>query len=61
MTTVRGVGGGGDWLKEGEGISSRRYMMDPWTWTMVCGLTMGGRGGLGGRGKMGKFGTTVIK
>ena len=41
-----------DWLKEGEGISQRIYKHDPWTWTMVRGLTVGVGGG--------KIGTTVI-
>ena len=30
-----------DWLKEGEGISVRTYMQDPWTWTTVWGLPKG--------------------
>ena len=29
--TMRGEEGGGDYLKEGEGISQRTYMNDPWT------------------------------
>ena len=40
LTAVRGVEGGGNWLKEDEGISQRTCMKDPWTWTMVWGLTM---------------------
>ena len=48
LTAVRGEGGGGDGLKEGEGISQRTYMHDPWTWTTVWGLTMEVGGGLGG-------------
>ena len=40
LTAVRGEEGGGDYLKEGEGISQRTYMKGPWTWTMVWGLTM---------------------
>ena len=56
------VGGMGKWQKEGEEISQRTYMNDPWTWTMVWGLTELVRGRLSGgvqRGK--KIGTTVIE
>ena len=42
LIAVRQDGGGGDWLKEGEGISQRPYMHDVWTWTTVWGLTVGG-------------------
>ena len=35
----RGERGGGDWFKEGEEISQRTYVNDPWTGTMVWGLT----------------------
>ena len=45
LTAVRGEGGGGDCLKEGEGISQRTYMHVPWTWTTVRRLTVGMRGG----------------
>ena len=41
LTAVRGEEGGGDYLKEGEGISQRTYMHDSWTWTTVWGLTVG--------------------
>ena len=34
--------------KEGEGISQRTCMNDPWTWTMVQGLTVGAGGGEAG-------------
>ena len=44
-------GGMRDWMKEGEGISQRTYMHDPWTWTTVWGLTVGLGGGLGGGGQ----------
>ena len=27
-------GRGGDWVKEGEGISQRTCIHDPWTWPM---------------------------
>ena len=40
--------GRGDWWKEGEGISQRTCMKDPWTWTMGWGWTVGAGGGLGG-------------
>ena len=57
MTAVRGEDGGEDCLKEGEGVSHRTYMKDPWTWTTVWGLTMEvGVGGLDGGGKGGKLG-----
>ena len=39
--------------KEGEGTSQRTCMNDPWTWTMVWGLTVGTRGRLDGRGQRG--------
>ena len=58
-TAVREEQGGGDCLKEGEGISQRTYMKGPWTWTMVWGLTMEVGGGLGGGGTGGKMRTTV--
>ena len=29
------VGGMGKWQKEGEEISQRTYMNDPWTWKTV--------------------------
>ena len=54
LTAVRGEGGGGDWLKEGEGPSQRPCMKDPWTWTTVWGLTIEVGGGLGGEGQRGK-------
>ena len=38
-------------MKEGEDISKRTYMNDPWTQTMVWGLTMEVEGELGGGGK----------
>ena len=47
--------GSGDWLKEGEGISQRTYMKDPWTETMEWGWTYGS----GGQVEGGKIGTTV--
>ena len=47
----------GDCLKEGEGISQRTHMKDPWTWTMVWGLTMEVRLNEGDQG--GKIGTTA--
>ena len=39
--------------------SKRIYMHDPWTWTMVWGLTEGVTG-LGGGGTGGITGTTII-
>ena len=33
--------GGELWWKEGEVTSQRTCMNDPWTWTMVWGLTVG--------------------
>ena len=47
-------------MKEVEGISQRTYMKDPWTQSMVWGLTMEVGGELGGGVKGGKFETTVI-
>ena len=49
LTAVEGKGGG-DRLKEGEGIRQRPYMKGPWKWTMVWVLTMEveGRQGRGG-------------
>ena len=44
---------GGDWIKEGEGISQRTYMHDPWTWTMGWGSPEGHGGGGGGGGQSG--------
>lgn len=31
---------GGDWLKEGEGVSQKTHMKDARTWTTVWGLSM---------------------
>ena len=31
LTAIRGEQGDGDYLKEGEGISQRTHMKDPWT------------------------------
>ena len=41
-------------MKEGEGISQRTYMRDPWTQTVVWGLPEGLWWGLGGGGRRGK-------
>ena len=42
----------GSGKKEGEGISQRTYMHDPWTWTTVWRWPEGGgEWGLGGGGK----------
>ena len=46
LTAVRGEERSGDRLKEGDGISQRTSMQDPWTWTMMWGLTVGVGGGL---------------
>ena len=54
MTAIRGEEEGGKGLKEGEGISQRIYIKDPWTWTMEV------RGGLSRLGQRGKIGTTVM-
>ena len=32
-------------MKEGEVISQRTYMHDPWSWTIMKGLPEGGDGG----------------
>ena len=47
--------GGWDWLKEGEGTRQRTYRHEPWTWTMVWGLTWE-QGGLEEGGQKGKLG-----
>ena len=47
LTIVRRDGEGGDLLKEGEGISQRTFMKDPWTQAVLWGLTMEVAGGLG--------------
>ena len=45
LRAARSVGGGGKWGKEGEGVSQRTCMNDPWAWTTGWGLTVGaGRG-----------------
>ena len=46
-------------MKEGEWISKKTCMKDPWTWTRVWGLPEG-VGVLGGGGERGKIETTVI-
>ena len=53
--------GDGDRLKEGEGISQRTYMHDPWTWTTVGGLAVRVGVGLSEGDRGGKIGTTVIE
>ena len=56
LTEVRGEEGGGECLKEGEGVRQGTYMKEPWTWTMGWGLTME----VGWRGAKGEIiGTTV--
>ena len=40
LAAIIGDGGGGDWLREGKGITQRTYILDPWTWTMVWGLNV---------------------
>ena len=46
MTTVRREDGGEEKeMKEGEGISQRTYMHDPWTRTTVWGLSEGAEAG----------------
>ena len=47
LTIVRRDGEGGDLVKEGEGISQRTFMKDPWTQAVLWGLTMEVAGGLG--------------
>ena len=37
-----------------EGTSQRTYMNDPWTWTMVWGLTVEAGGGMDRGGQRGK-------
>ena len=60
LTAIRGEEEGGKGLKEGEGISQRIYIKDPWTWTIVWGWTVEVRGGLSRLGQRGKIGTTVM-
>ena len=43
-----------DGLKEGERISQRTCMKDPWTWTMVRGLIMEVQGRLARGGRKGE-------
>ena len=52
LTAARGKEGKEKWRKEEEGISPRTCMKDPWTWTMMWGLSLGVGGGLERRGKM---------
>ena len=40
-------------VEKGERTSQRTCMNDPWTWTMVWGLTVGARGRLSGGGQRG--------
>ena len=54
LTAARGKGGRGEWWKEGEGISQRTCMNDPWTWTTVWGWMVGALGGWDGGGQRGK-------
>ena len=54
-------GGRGDWMKDGEQISQRTFMQDPWTRTMIWGLAEGVGCGAGWRWAKGKkAGITVI-
>ena len=48
LKVTRGVGGGGQWWKEGEGSRPGTRMDDPQTWTT------GEEGGMGGGGQRGK-------
>ena len=45
LRAVRGEKGGGYCLKEGEEISQRTCMNDPWTWNWGEGWVDGGEGG----------------
>ena len=47
-------------MKEGEGISQRTYMRDPWTQTVVWGLPEGVWWGWVEGDEGGKVGKTVI-
>ena len=47
-------------LERREGTSQRTCMHGPWTWTTVCGMTVGAGVELGG-GQRGKTGTTAIE
>ena len=40
--------GGGEWWKEEDEISQKTCINDPWTWTIVWGLTVGEGGRLDG-------------
>ena len=53
--------GWGEWWKEEEGTSQRKYMNDTCSWTMEKGLTVGYKGGLSGGGQKEKNGTIVIE
>ena len=48
-------------VKRRIGTTQGTYVNDPWTWTIVRGLTVGAGVGLGRGGHGGKIGTTVIK
>ena len=61
LTATREEAGGDEWCKEGERISHRTRMNQPWTWTTVRGWTVGARSGLGRGGQRGKIGTTVTE
>ena len=51
-----------EWWEEGEGISQRTCMNDPWTWAMVWALTVEVGGvGWAEEGNGGKTGTTIIE
>ena len=65
LTAAREQTGRGKGGKKGNGVV-RTCMSDPWTWTMVRGLTVGVGDGLGGGGQKGKNwdncnGITIIK
>ena len=46
--------GGGNWMKDSEGINQRTCINGPWTWTTMWGLTVGTGSGLGRGGQRGK-------
>ena len=57
LTVTRGEAGGmGECWKEGERISLGPCLNDPWTWSTVCGLSVGVGAGWAEEDRGGKLG-----